>query len=86
MAHAASTQRTSEQQKDNMKLGLWNNTKQRWVCDADSDDGGPCEFDSYSDALKALDRVNELKRLNPENKDDAITVSPRQVFEQPRTT
>lgn len=55
-----------------MKIRLWNETKQSWVKDADSDDCGPVEFDFMADALKCLERVNQLKLCNPANVNDQI--------------
>jgi hypothetical protein len=65
-----------------MKLRLWNKTKQSWVRDADSDTNAVCEFDMYSEAMECLERVNELKQLNPNNRDDVIEIRSHSEFEE----
>lgn len=56
-----------------MKFGLWNDTLEKWVLD-DEQDYKPYETASLQTAGEALDRVNELKRLNPKHKDDLILI------------
>ena len=56
------------------RFRLLNLTIMRDVIDADSDDGSPVEFESFSEALQGLQRVNDLKRLNPKHANDEITI------------
>lgn len=57
-----------------MTYALYNQTKQRWVRDADSDTGEVWTTVSVDSANDMLDRVNAIKQHNPANRNDNIIV------------
>lgn len=64
-----------------MKIRLFNVTTGKWVKNADSDTYKPVEYLFLSDAVKGLERVNDLKRLNPNHRNDVIEIRPFTTFE-----
>ena len=55
-----------------MKFAMWNVTKGSWVKDADSNTYGVWTTTDAFAASRELAKVNDLKKLNPANKDDEI--------------
>lgn len=55
-----------------MRYQLWNKTLEKWVLD---EDGNVCVLHSQAEADLALQKVNDLKQLNPDRKDDVIEIS-----------
>jgi hypothetical protein len=56
--------------------GIYNLTLNKWVQDADSDVGADVKCYSLSKAEKLLERVNDLKMLNPNNRNMQFEIRP----------
>lgn len=50
---------------------LWNKTWGKWVLD---DDGNVCVLHSRPEAEFALAKINDLKQLNPDHKNDEFEI------------
>ncbi len=56
------------------EIRLFNKTTNKFIIDADSDDGSPYKTYNITEAIKTLGVVNDLKRLNPNHADDDIEI------------
>jgi len=54
-----------------MTYRIWNMDTQHWLHD---EDGRVCEFDTAEEAIICKDRMDDLKKVNPQHRNDTYVL------------